>query len=105
MQKNIKGLGKTGLDIFFRRVQGLWEETYPFVDLRTGDALDTLGLPAAANDLRKLVDNQWNELEIEHISGKDEEDKKRSAFVRILERAVGASLEGNLDDIRTAAEE
>ena len=74
------------------------------MDPRTGDALDELGLPAGANDLRKLVDEKWDELEVEDISGNDDDDK-RSAFVRILERAMGANLEGKLDDIKAAAEE
>ena len=75
------------------------------MDTRTEDALERLALPNRANELRKLVDKQWDELKVGDIAGKDNEGIHMSAFVRILERAVGADLEGNLDNIRTAAEE
>jgi len=99
LQKNIKGLGKTGLDIFFRRVQGAWAEAYPFVDHRTADALSKLGLPSDAKDLRKLVEEKWTKLKTDDISGSNNETKKRETFVLVLERAVGAELEGNIDDV------
>ncbi|KAG9712046.1 hypothetical protein KCU73_g16990, partial [Aureobasidium melanogenum] len=44
LQENIKGLGKTGLDIFFRRVQWLWPEAYPFVDEKSSRGIEKLGL-------------------------------------------------------------
>ncbi|MCJ1306403.1 hypothetical protein MMC25_000045 [Agyrium rufum] len=103
LKSNIKGLGNTGLDIFFRRVQGQWPEAYPFMDARTTDAIRKLGLPASADELQSLLDDSWQDLEHEDIDGKDEDEKKRKVFVRLLERAVGADLEHNLDQLLTEA--
>ncbi len=103
LKKNVKGLGKTGLDIFFRRVQGIWPVSYPFADQRTLSALEKLGLPKDADEMKKLLDEHWKELEIKNIEAKDEEEKRRKAFVRVLERAVGADLEGNVDSVRAEA--
>ena len=103
LKKNVKGLGKTGLDIFFRRVQGIWPVSYPFADQRTLLALEKLGLPGDADEIKELMDEHWKKLEIKDIEAKDEGEKKRKAFVRILERAVGADLEGNVDSVRTEA--
>lgn len=104
-QKHIKGLGKMGLDIFFRRIQGAWEEAYPFVDHRTADALSKLGLPSDAKDLRKLVEDKWTKLKTDNSHGSDDEIEKRETFVLLLERAVGADNEENIDDIlKNAAE-
>jgi len=91
------------LDIFFRPIQGSWEEVYPFVDHRTADALHKLGLPNAADDLRELLEEKSAELKTQDITGSSNEKKKREAFVRVLERAVGADLKGNIDDIAQKA--
>lgn len=103
LKKNVKGLGKTGLDIFGRRIQGVWSEFYPFIDERTLAAIDMLGLPKSAEGLRDLMNEHWSELEIDDIDAKDEEEKKRKTFVRILERAVGAQLEGDIDSLKAQA--
>ncbi|KAL8831666.1 MAG: hypothetical protein Q9191_000744 [Dirinaria sp. TL-2023a] len=103
LRKNVKGLGKTGLDIFGRRIQGIWPAFYPFVDQRTAAALEKLGLPADAEDLDKLLTERWEEFEIRDIDAKDDDEKKRKAFVRVLERAIGADLEGNTDAFKTKA--
>lgn len=104
LRKEVKGLGATGLDIFCRRVQWRWEEVYPFVDGRTAEALVELGLPGDAEGLRRLVEGRWEELgDLGDLDvGGDEDDdgdvedkRKRRAFVLVLERAVGASLEKN----------
>ncbi|KAK6215960.1 hypothetical protein LQW54_003935 [Pestalotiopsis sp. IQ-011] len=104
--KEVKGLGATGLDIFCRRVQWRWEEVYPFVDGRTAEALVELGLPRNAGELGRLVEGRWEELgdwgDL-HVGGDEDEDddgdvedrRKRRAFVLVLEKAVGASLEKN----------
>lgn len=99
MQENIKGLGKTGLDIFFRRIQGAWEEAYRFVDHRTADALSKLGLSSDAKDLRKLVEEEWTKLKTDNVSGSNDQTKLRETFVLVLGRAVGADLEGNIDNV------
>lgn len=104
LRKNVKGLGKTGLDIFGRRIQGVWGEWWPFVDERTLGALGRLGLPGSAEGLVDLVAEQWGELEVGDVEAGTEEEKKRMVFVRILERAVGADLEGNIDAARADAE-
>ncbi|KAL9135136.1 MAG: hypothetical protein Q9175_003673 [Cornicularia normoerica] len=101
LRKNVKGLGKTGLDIFGRRIQGVWPEFYPFADQRTLAAVEKLGLPGSAEELRNMLNENWGKLEVKDIEAKDEEEKRRKAFVRVLERAVGADLEGNIDSIKT----
>ena len=103
LRKNIKGLGKTGLDIFFRRVQGLWEEAYPFTDQRTADALDKFGLPKSAERLKELLDEKWEELDQEDKAADHDEAQRRRAFVQVLERAVGADLESNIDAVKANA--
>ena len=103
LRKNVKGLGKTGLDIFGRRIQGSWPEFYPFVDQRTLAAVEMLGLPGTAEELKDVLHENWEKLEVKDIEAKDEEEKKRKAFVRILEGAVGAHLEGNIDSIKSEA--
>ncbi len=100
LKKNVKGLGKTGLDIFFRRVQAIWPVSYPFADQRTLSALEKLGLPNNTDEMKQMLDEHWKEVRIDDVKAKDEEEKKRKTFVRLLERAVGADLEGNVDSMR-----
>ncbi|KAI4257840.1 MAG: hypothetical protein LQ352_001490 [Teloschistes flavicans] len=102
MKTHVKGLGKTGLDIFARRIQAVWLEPYPFADQRTLSGLQKLGLPGTAEELKKLVDDHWAELDVKSYPG-DEEEKKRRAFVQVLERAVGVDLEGNADAVKAEA--
>ena len=102
-QSGIKGVGKTGLDIFGRRIQGAWAEWYPFGDDRTLAAVGRLGLPADAEALSKLLESHWKGLDVpKDLSGKEDE-KQRRAFVRILERTIGADLEGTLEEVKEAA--
>ena len=103
LKKHTKGLGKTGLDIFGRRIQGVWPAFYPFIDERTLGAVEMLGLPKTAEGLRDMLDKHWSKLEVKGIEAKDEEEKKRKALVRVLERAVGAGLEGNVDSVKAEA--
>lgn len=103
LKSSIKGLGKTGLDIFFRRVQWLWDAGYPFVDDRTMQSLHKLGLPDDGQELRKAIEGCWNDLDTKHLAGEDEAMKKRRAFVTILERATGSDLEGKSDALLEAA--
>lgn len=53
--KAFKGIGETGVDIFFREAQGAWEELYPFADARSLGAAERLDLGTSAEDLAKLV--------------------------------------------------
>ncbi len=50
-----KGLGETGVDIFFREAQAAWEELFPFADRRVLEAAAWLGLPNDAAALAALV--------------------------------------------------
>lgn len=54
--KEFKGIGDVGVDIFFREVQGAWEELYPFADRRALDAAKALDLGDDAKALSSLVD-------------------------------------------------
>jgi len=103
MKSSIKGLGKTGLDIFFRRVQWIWDAGYPFVDDRTRQSLRKLGLPEEGQELEKLMGELWSKLETDRLAGDDEAAKKRRAFVTLLERATGSDLEGKQDALLQAA--
>ncbi|KAL8657219.1 MAG: hypothetical protein Q9226_002136 [Calogaya cf. arnoldii] len=102
LKKHVKGLGKTGLDIFGRRIQSHWPELYPFADQRTLSGLQKLGLPSTAEELKTQLDDHWSELNLQGINGNDDE-KKRKVFVQVLERAVGVDLEGNADGVRAEA--
>ncbi|KAK0860673.1 hypothetical protein LTR87_017237 [Friedmanniomyces endolithicus] len=96
MQKSIKGLGKTGLSIFFRRVQWLWNAS-------TVESLRKLGLPEDGEELRELIEMNWGELETKDLAGDDEPQRKRRAFVTVLERAIGSDLEGKHEALLEAA--
>ena len=102
LQKNIKGMGDVGLDIFGRRIQGLWREWYPFADQKTLDALKKLGLAEDTDDLKSMLEEHWKELIVDDVIG-DGEERKRRVLVRVLERAVGAELEGSLDEMKAKA--
>ncbi|KAL8718341.1 MAG: hypothetical protein Q9181_008216, partial [Wetmoreana brouardii] len=96
LKSHVKGLGKTGLDIFARRIQAQWPKLYPFADQRTLSGLQKLGLSDTAEELKKLLDEHWINLDVKGFPG-DEDEKKRRVFVQVLERAVGVDLEGNAD--------
>lgn len=53
-----KGIGEVGADIFFREVQGAWDELYPFADRKTLKAARELDLPDSAEGLARLVDRE-----------------------------------------------
>lgn len=50
------GIGPTGADLFCREVQGLWPELAPYLDKKTLDGAERLGLPTAPDRLARLVD-------------------------------------------------
>jgi hypothetical protein len=103
LKENIKGLGETGLSIFLRRVQWLWDAGFPFVDGKTRIALKELGLPGEAEALQEDLDAHWKKLKVDRVAGKSVDEKKRRAFVMILERAIGADLENQLQSLKAAA--
>jgi len=49
--KACKGIGDVGADIFFREVQAVWPEHFPFLDARAQKAARKLGLPDEAEAL------------------------------------------------------
>lgn len=99
MLVQIKGLGRTGTEIFMRRMQGFWRELGPFVDQRTEGSLRKLGLPSEGEELLRLIEEDWEGLEVGDVGGEDEEARKMLVIVKVLERAVGADLEGNVDEV------
>lgn len=105
LRKGVKGLGPTGLDIFYRRVQWQWEEAFPFVDTRTASALENLGLPGKPQELVEMIGEAWGVLEFEEEMKLAEEVSRRRAFVTLLERAVGADLEKKSGEVLEAAKE
>jgi endonuclease III len=54
--QEVKGIGPTGADVFLREVQGAWPELAPYVDARTREAADALGLPTDPQELAGLVE-------------------------------------------------
>jgi hypothetical protein len=105
LQRNINGLGNTGVKIFLRRVQWLWSEGFPYVDDRTQHSLLKVGLPTEGSELAKLIDENYKDLDTIDIAGKDEAEKKRRTFVTVLERAIGSDLEGKVDQMLAATTE
>lgn len=105
LQKNIKGLGSRGLDIFCRRTQWRFEEFFPFVDEYTARGIERLGLglPKQADQLFKVLEEHWDELDTQYIAGDDEKAKRRRAFVVLCDRASDAYLEGVTEDVLSAA--
>lgn len=53
--KEFKGIGDVGVDIFFREVQVVWNELYPFLDARALASAERLGLKGDAVSLAQLV--------------------------------------------------
>lgn len=83
--KQFKGLGDTGVDIFFREIQEFWEEIAPFADKKALSSARKLGLPEEAEALRDLV------------SGKD--------FPRLLTGLVRCELKKDQDAVLERAVE
>lgn len=75
-----KGVGNVGADVFIREVQRVWPEFAPFVDDRTLEIADGLGLPDTAHGLRSEVD--------------DVEE-----FTRLVAALVRSGLAGDHDDL------
>lgn len=56
--KAIKGIGDVGADIFFREVQTIWPEQFPFLDAKSRKAAGRLGLPDTPGGLADLVGHE-----------------------------------------------
>lgn len=81
--KQFKGIGDTGVDIFFREVQVAWDEIAPFADGRALEAASHLGLGTNRTDLARLV------------SGSD--------FARLVAALVRVELRGAYGEFEDAA--
>lgn len=53
--KEFKGIGDAGTDIFFREIQGVWEELFPFADKRALKGAEEIGIPKDPEKLARLV--------------------------------------------------
>ncbi|MER6719743.1 endonuclease [Streptomyces halstedii] len=53
--RRFPGMGPAGADIFLREVQGVWPEVAPYLDAKTLQGAERLGLPASPSGLRKLA--------------------------------------------------
>ena len=81
--KRLKGLGDTGVDIFFREAQVGWDELRPFADRRALDAARRLDLGGDAKALARLA------------KGRD--------FDRLVAALVRTELANDYEKIREAA--
>lgn len=77
----LKGIGEVGVNIFFREVQLVWPELFPFADARTLADARSLRLPATPHSLRTLV-------------------RGRRDFVRLVSALVRLRLEHKHEDLR-----
>ncbi|MFJ9037009.1 endonuclease [Streptomyces sp. NPDC102406] len=53
--RRVPGLGPTGVDIFLREVQDIWPEYAPYLDAKTMQGAERLGLPKDAAALTRLA--------------------------------------------------
>lgn len=80
----IKGIGPGVASIFLRRVQGDWEEVYPYADDRCLGAARAFG----------LIGDEGGAEELAEKVGKGD----RRKFVRVLDTLIGIELEKKLDE-------
>jgi len=111
LKAKIKGLGDTGVDIFFRRAQVLWPDFGWFADRKSLDAVRTLFSGTEVGDaegLRGVMEESLDWGQLTDVMGSDatggvESVGARVAFVLVLERALGCVLEGKGDELVKAA--
>lgn len=82
--KEFKGIGDVGADIFFREVQLVWPELYPFADDKILETAKEVGLPAKPANLARLV------------------HRKRD-FVRLVDALITVRLNREQNEIRSLA--
>lgn len=80
----IKGIGPGVASIFLRRIQGDWEEVFPYADDRCLGAARKFG----------LIDDKEGSEELAEKVGKED----RRKFVRVLDTLIGIELEKKLDE-------
>jgi len=83
--KECKGIGDVGVDIFFREVQGNWQELHPFLDERALRSAARLGLPEDPEGLARLAGDSPTDT------------------TRLAAALVRAELAGDHDGIRDGA--
>lgn len=79
----IKGVGPGVASIFLRRIQGDWEEVYPYADDRCLNSARAFGLITEKEGVEELAEKV----------GKD-----RRGFARVLDTLIGIELEKKLDE-------
>jgi len=109
VKSKVKGVGKTGVEIARRRLQGVegWEGLGPFIDARTKGVLERMGVGGDADEVWELVVGcigDGDEVDIAGDGGErklqgESERAKWKAFVTVLERAVEADLAGKVDEV------
>lgn len=87
----LKGVGPGVVGVFLRRVQGDWEEVWPYADDRCLGAARIFGLLGEEEDAETLG----------KLVGDGEEGRKK--LVRVLDALIGLELEGRLQDARREA--
>ncbi|MEX0887526.1 MAG: hypothetical protein WD009_13920 [Phycisphaeraceae bacterium] len=80
----LPGVMGPAVDVFFREVQIVWDELYPYADRLALRGADWLGLPADASRLATLMDD-------------------RRQMVRFVAALVRMELEYDLEEVRRAA--
>jgi hypothetical protein len=85
----IKGIGPGVASIFLRRIQGDWEEVYPYADDRCLGSARAFGLIGEKEGAEQLAEKV----------GKDD----RRKFVRVLDTLIGIELEKKLDQAKEQA--
>jgi hypothetical protein len=79
----IKGVGPGVASIFLRRIQGDWEEVYPYADDRCLGSARAFGLITDTEGVQELADSVGGD---------------RRKFVRVLDTLIGIELEKKLDE-------
>lgn len=82
--KEFKGIGDVGADIFFREVQLVWDELFPFLDERAMRGARELKLGADAGAIRALVGS-------------------RREYVRLVAGLVRVQLENRQEEVLRVA--
>ena len=110
--KTVTGIGKTGAEIFCRRIQavGGWgDAVWPFADGRALEALKQLGVEVKdASELQEMVEtmvdfDKVGGMGLDKVQDMDVEQQVQVEYVVLLERAVGATLEGSVEKVKKMA--
>ncbi|KAL9106446.1 MAG: hypothetical protein Q9227_008534 [Pyrenula ochraceoflavens] len=108
MVKKMKGMGETAADVFSRRVQSNegWDGVFPFADRKAAEALEEFGVDVPNGEelwatLKEEV--TWDKVGDMGLGSNvlklSTATKQKIALVVVLERALGAKQEGNLDAV------